>query len=425
MNASSIRGNVPVGSSEVVQQQLVSSIGTGSLSTPSSPKDPVGAVVVGGDFNGLGIVRSLGQHNIPVCIIDDEFSISRFSRYATHAVRVPDLRDERRTVETVIQIGLERGLKGWVLYPTREEIVAAFSRYRKELNAFFRVPTPDWNIIQWAWDKRNTYRKAQQLGIPAPRTWYPADLSELEKIEADPPLVIKPAIKEHFIYATKVKAWRADSRAQLRELFERATAIAGPGEIMVQERIPGDGRYQFAYCALFKEGRAIGSMVARRRRQHPPEFGRASTFVETVEVPQLETYSERFLRDSDYYGLVELEYKLDPRDGQYKLLDFNARTWGYHTVGPRAGVDFPYLLFADQTGQRVDTCRALPGVRWIRLITDLPTGVLEILSGHLGWKDYLKSLFSFHVESVFCRKDPLPGLVELTLIPYLYAKRGY
>lgn len=58
-----------------------------------------------------------------------------------------------------------------------------------------------------------------------------------------------------------------------------------PGEAMVQELIPGDGRQQFSYCAFFKQGRAIGSMVAQRRRQHPPEFGRASTFVEPIDLP--------------------------------------------------------------------------------------------------------------------------------------------
>src|SRR5207245_10693964 len=123
--------------------------------------------------------------------------------------------------------------------------------------------------------------------------------------------------------------------------------------VMIQDLIPGDGRQQFAYCAFFKGGRAVGSMVVRRRRQHSPEFGRASTFVETIELPLLEQLSERFLRAIDYYGLVELEYKLDPRNGEYKLLDVNARTWGYHTLGPGAGVDFPYMLFADKVGEQV------------------------------------------------------------------------
>src|ERR1700677_4940585 len=90
----------------------------------------VGAVVVGGDYQGLGIVRSLGRQNIPVCVIDDEHSIARYSRYTTHTVTVRELRDERRTVETVLEIGQRLNLLGWVLYPTREETVAAFARYR-------------------------------------------------------------------------------------------------------------------------------------------------------------------------------------------------------------------------------------------------------------------------------------------------------
>ena len=51
-----------------------------------------GAVVVGGDYQGLGIVRSLGRSGFPVCVVDDEPSIARYSRYATHAIRVPLLR---------------------------------------------------------------------------------------------------------------------------------------------------------------------------------------------------------------------------------------------------------------------------------------------------------------------------------------------
>jgi D-aspartate ligase len=392
---------------------------------PSIGSQRVGAVVVGGCFQGLGIVRSLGRHGIPVCIIDDESSISRFSRYATHSVKVADLLDEQKTVDTVLDVGRRLGLDGWVLYPTRDETVAAFSRYRSKLTEFFRVPTPNWSTVQWAWDKRNTYRLAQELGIPTPRTWYPRDPRELEQIEADLPLAIKPAIKEHFIYATKAKAWRANTREELVERFEKAAALVEPGEAMVQELIPGDGRQQFSYCAFFKEGRAIGSMVAQRRRQHPPEFGRASTFVETIDLPLLETLSERFLKAIDYYGLVEMEYKLDPRDGQYKLLDVNARTWGYHSLGQRAGVDFPYLLFSDQLGEPVETCRAKAGVKWIRLVTDISTGVVEIFHGNLDWRTYMKSIKDVDVESVFSREDPLPALVELTLVPYLAVKRGF
>jgi D-aspartate ligase len=392
---------------------------------PAHSGQPIGAIVVGGDYQGLGIVRSLGRHGVPVCIIDDEHSIARFSRYATHSVRTASLRDERQTVDIVRDVGRRLGLDGWVLYPTRDETVAAFSRYRASLSEQFRVPTPDWSTMQWVWDKRNTYRLAGELGIATPRTWYTSSLEEVEAIQVDGPLAIKPAIKEHFVYATKAKAWRVNTKAELRQLFERAAGHVGPGEVMIQDLIPGGGEQQFAYCAFFKDGRAMASMVVRRRRQHPPEFGRASTFVEAIELPILETLSERFLRAINYYGLVELEYKLDPRDGQYKLLDVNGRTWGYHTLGTGAGVDFPHLLYSDQMGETIEPRRGRAGVSWIRLVTDLPTGLVEVLGRRLDWRQYLRSLRDFQVEAVFNREDPLPGVVELFLLPYLSVKRGF
>jgi D-aspartate ligase len=384
-----------------------------------------GAVVVGGDYQGLGIVRSLGRRGVPVCVIDDERSIARFSRYATHSVRVAALRGAAETVETVLDVGRRLGLDGWVLYPTREETVIAFSRHRDRLEEQFRVPTPPWETTQWAWDKRKTYRKAAELDIPTPRTWYPRGVDDVDHIDGRPPFAIKPAIKEHFLYATKAKAWRADDHAELRSLVARGAELVGPGEVMVQELIPGDGRQQFAYCAFFKDGESIGSLVARRRRQHPHDFGRASTFVESIDLPVLERLSERFLRAIDYYGLVEVEYKLDDRDGEYKLLDVNARTWGYHSLGAGAGVDFPFLLYADQIGLPVDVCRARTGVRWIRLATDVPAAVVDIVRGRLELRTYLESLRRFEIEAVFSREDPYPGLVELALIPYLAVKRGF
>jgi D-aspartate ligase len=385
----------------------------------------VGAVVIGGDYQGLGIARSLGRRGIPVCVVDDECSIARFSRYVAHAVRTDSLRDEGNTVEILMDVGRRFGLDGWLLYPTRDETVAACARYRSVLSEIFRVPTPGWNTVRWFWDKRNTYELARELGIPAPRTACPRSVRELEALEFDGPVAIKPAIKEHFIYATKAKAWRADTREERREQFERASQYVEPGEVMIQELIPGNGDHQFAYAAFFKNGGAIGSMVVRRQRQHPPEFGRASTFVQTIELPILETLSQRFLQAIDYYGLVELEYKFDARDGQYKLLDVNGRTWGYHTLGAGAGVDFPYLLYADQIGESVEPTRGRAGVNWIRLVTDVPTAVVEMLGGRLDWREYFRSLKSFDVEAVFKREDPLPGIMELALIPYLSLKRGF
>jgi predicted ATP-grasp superfamily ATP-dependent carboligase len=194
---------------------------------------------------------------------------------------------------------------------------------------------------------------------------------------------------------------------------------------MVQELIPGDGRQQYAYCALYEGGEPVATMVARRLRQHPPEFGRASTYVETVDAPEVEALAHRVLQPIGYDGLVELEFKRDSRSGEFKLLDFNARTWGYHTIAHEAGVDFPYLLYRRQLRQPVTFQRTRPGVRWVRLLTDLPTAAVEIAGGRMSARAYLRSLRRADCEAVFSARDPLPGLAEVALIPYLSVKRGF
>jgi predicted ATP-grasp superfamily ATP-dependent carboligase len=385
---------------------------------------PVGALVVGGDYQGLGVVRSLGRREIPVFVIDDEPSIARFSRYTTRSLRVPPMREEDRIVEIVMDVGRRYGLEGWVLYPTRDEMVAAFAKHRDELSTLFRVPTPAWESIRPAWDKRRTYELANELGIPAPATVTVDDAAELRGSDLTLPVALKPAIKEHFIYVTKVKALRADSPDELDEVFRQTCTVIPPREVMVQELIPGNGECQFSYCAFFKDGKPIAKMLVQRARQRPALFGRSSTYVETVDKPELEEPSERFLRAIDYYGLVEMEYKLDARDGRYKLLDVNTRTWGSHTIGWPAGVDFAYMLYRDQLGQEVEPVRARAGVKWIRFATDLPTSLEQIFRGRLSWRPFLKSLTSFDIEAVFARDDPLPGLAEITLLPHLVRTRS-
>jgi D-aspartate ligase len=385
----------------------------------------VGAIVIGGEHPGLGIARSLGRRGIPVCVIDDQHSISQFSRYVSRVVRVKDLRDEHNTVDSVMEVGRRHGMKGWVLFPTRDETVVAFSRHRDRLAEFFRVTTPGWDTVKWAWDKKNTYNRAVELGIPVPHTFNPRTEEELSALYSRLPLAIKPAIKENFFYATGAKAWRAETPAQLHDLFLRASRQIRPEEILVQEIIPGDGERQYSYCAFFRDGEAQSTLIAKRMRQHPREFGRAATYVETIEFPEIEEISERFLRAIGYYGLVEVEFKQDPRDGQFKLLDVNARTWGFHSLGIPAGVDFPYLLFADQLGYPVARSRARAGIGWLRAVTDFPTVLSDFWDGELTGSAYLNSLKNTRAESVFCLQDPTPSVAEVLMLPYLITKKYF
>ena len=145
--------------------------------------------------------------------------------------------------------------------------------------------------------------------------------------------------------------------------------------------------------------------------------------METIDAPEIEVLSERFLKAINYHGVVEIEYKRDPRSGEYKLLDVNARPWGFHAIGSACGVDFPYLVYADQMGLPIEPARARAGVGWLRMISDIPTALSDFLHGSLSMTTYIKSLKATRIESVFQWRDPLPSFAELMMLPYIAAKK--
>src|SRR5439155_25366729 len=150
---------------------------------------------------------------------------------------------------------------------------------------------------------------------------------------------------ESFNRLTAAKAWRVDSRHELLARYEEAIGLVSPEVLMVQELVPGSGEEQLSYAALCAEGQPLASIVARRTQQYPGDFGRASTFVETIDEPAVVSSSLPLLEAMRFTGLVEVEFKRDPGTGRLKLLDVNPRVWGWHTLGAAAGVDFSYLLW--------------------------------------------------------------------------------
>lgn len=394
-------------------------------SPPRSIQRPVcrtGAVVIGGNYRSLGVVRSLGRHGIPAWVLKDEHRIASASRYACHSECWPASSEvEQRNY--LLELGNRHQLDGWALFPTTDESAALLARHHTALAEQFRLTTPKWEVMRWAYDKRLTYRLAADLQIDHPWTWYPTSREAVEQLECTYPVILKPAIKESINRLTIDKAWSITDHQSLLTRYDQACELVEPSVIMVQEMIPGNGESQFSYAALCVDGRPLVSLVARRTRQYPLDFGRASTFVETVDQPEVAHLARRLLAAMEYTGLVEVEFKQDPRDGRFKLLDVNARVWGWHTLGRRAGLDFPYLTWKFIHGDAISATRARPGVRWVRLSTDIPSAILAIRSGGLTPRSYLRS-FQGPIEfAIFATDDPIPALVEVPSLAYLLWKR--
>ena len=378
----------------------------------------VGALVIGGNDRGLCIARSLGRKGVPVWVTTPpQERVARFSRYARRALPWTNGGREEQAAY-LLDLAERHRLDGWVLFPTDDETVALLSQFRPELSRRFRVTTPDWNVVRWAYDKRLTYHLAAAEGIDYPWTLYPACEADLEAADCPFPVILKPAIKSGANRFTVDKAWPAQNRNFLLTRYRQATRLVPPDLILVQEMIPGGGEAQFSFTALCSEGRTLSSVTARRTRQYPIDFGHSSSFVETLDAPDIERPARQWLAAIRYTGIVEVEFKYDFRDRRHKLLDVNPRIWTWASLCARAGVDYPYLLWRMMVGESVPEITGLPGVRWMKLTTDAPAAVLEILRGRLSLGAYIRSLRSPLEFAVAAADDPLPGLLDVPLFAY-------
>jgi predicted ATP-grasp superfamily ATP-dependent carboligase len=79
-------------------------------------------------------------------------------------------------------------------------------------------------------------------------------------------------------------------------------------------------------------------------------------------------------------------------------------------------VDFPLLLWRMVSGEPVPALRAVPGVRWVRLLMDVPAAGQEWRRGTLSVRDWVRSLHGPVQGAVYARDDPLPALVDVGLL---------
>jgi D-aspartate ligase len=384
---------------------------------------PGGALLLGADYRALGVARSLGRRGIPVWVLTERAEpLARFSRYAVRSVPWPD-GDESERVAFLEELARSDGIQGWALIPTADGTAAMVARFHQQLNEHYTLTTPGWDVVRWTYDKRLTHALAQRLRVPSPRTFSADAALNGAGAAVGFPAVLKPAIKEESNALTAAKAWLIEDRQELKRRYGEASSLLDPELLMVQELIPGGGEAQFSYAALCEDGVPLASLTARRTRQYPADFGRASTYVETVVCEEVVEPSLHLLRELGYTGLIELEYKRDRRDGVLKLLDMNPRVWGWHTLCVRAGVDFPWLLWLLVSGGKIPATRAQPGVGWLRLCTDTPTAIKEMLGRRLPLREYARSLRRPRESAIFAWDDPAPGLAEVPVLAYVLARR--
>jgi D-aspartate ligase len=387
------------------------------------------------DHMGLDIARSLSIHEIPVYGLDPNRHVcGRYSK-CCRFVECPDpeTAGEQEYVDRLVSFARGLGQRP-VLYPVSDRYVLVCSRNRERLGEHYEFVMPEHALVEKLTTKDGLWAIIERFKIPAPKTFtvaksdgvgeiarrisYPAILKPTESTYWHDPKISRLLRRGFFGGRAKVIVCR-----DRREL-DRSYRLIAPldSRVIVQEVIPGeDDRLVYLAFYLDRQSRPLGLFAGRKCRIIPSGFGSAS-YVRSFYDPELHEKASRILSEIGYQGLGGLEFKKDPRDGVYKLIEFNTRFGMWDGLGGRCGVDLPLIAYLDALGSGPEPqLRYRENAIWIDWQRDLRASLSYWRKGQLTLGQWLRSLRGAKMTAIYSRDDWKPGAVfTLSLIAKIW-----
>jgi predicted ATP-grasp superfamily ATP-dependent carboligase len=341
--------------------------------------------------NVLATLRSLGRE-MKFSLGHSSENRFRKSRYLDRVIPLPDPKEGTSDyVQAIVDIQDNYD----VLLPFGHYATAAVS-----LNVqSFDIPHPiaPYNVLRYGHDKGLTFEKCISMEIDHPDT-------EFEFIvPSEYPVVIKArkncGVASGIRYARNRDEFRRGwMEITNQENIENLSEYHNP---IIQEYIPGE----IHDCVgLYQEGKCKAILTQRRVETCPIEGGPGAYDVTTRDT-ELMRLTMEFLDEIPWHGPFQLEWKLDPRDGRFKLIEFNPKMWGTLELAIKAGMNIPKMAIDLALGKKLNTQRAY-----------------EVGSKHMWpfpqiWKNLLREPTLGRLAQLFYMpvdiRDPAPDLKQI------------
>ncbi len=388
-----------------------------------TPTPEIPALILGGDWLcPLSVIRSLGRKNVPLFATGTDRSFVSYSRWHCAA---PAAWGDPPTATTLSEYLTKLPVDRLVLIPCTDEKALAVARLAPPLAARFPASLASLESLSALIDKGRFAGLLEQLGLPHPRTFCVRSEDDWAHLPGDAfvDAFLKPRDSQAFRrrYGVKALHFRTPSEAIALALEARHAGL----EVMLQEYVPGPPTHHYMVEGLVdRTGRVCGRFVRQRLRMFPPDFG-DSTYMVSVPLDRVREAVEcldRLFAHLSYRGVFEAEFKYDERDGQFKLLEVNARPWYFISFAADCGVDLCEMAYWDALGVAVEPVGAYEVGRHCVVGAD-SFGCWQLFrQGRLTAWAWLRSWVGAR-QLLFSWDDPLPGFARLVHHVWIVAAR--
>jgi len=371
------------------------------------------------NYGCLGIIRSLGRLGVQVHAVDaDPPRAAAYSRYlkARHvfdlATATPDA-----TVEYLLDVGRRIG-RPTVLIPTWDQTSILVSDRADALGEWFIFPRQPAGLAEALADKKAMYFLAKEHGVPTPDVVFPASVDDVIRFASSAafPVMLKGIDGNRLKLRTGLKmVIVGDADELVRRYLEMEDPI--DPNLMLQEYIPGGERDVWMFNGYFDHrSDPLMGFTGRKLRQSPVYTGVTSLGVCQANQAVRDT-TVRWMKAIGYRGILDIGYRFDARDGQYKVLDANPRIGAtFRLFVAKDGLDVARALYLDLTRQSVPEAEPVEGRRWMVEGADIDSSLRYRRDGKLTILDWATSLRGVRETAYFARDD---------LAPFRVAMRGF
>ncbi|TGC11559.1 carboxylate--amine ligase [Methanolobus halotolerans] len=349
-------------------------------------------------------IKSLRRHNIDSVAgdinspITNMFSRTKFVKYSP-----PSHED---FIENFYDVCLKNDVD--VIFPMSDELAVQLSLNKSLLSEICEVPIADYENFSKTHDKFETYKMAKSLGVPVPQTFIFSDIHELSDFSktASYPLIIKPRMGGGASrYLRIIKSKEELIKGYLDYLSMNCLPL-------VQEYIPGSSEQMYMVNILFDKKHNLSAyFMAKKIREYPPSGGITSCGT-SISEPVLLEYAKKIFSALDWYGVAEIEFKLDLRTNEFNLIEINPRFWQYLKLPISCGVDFPFLLHEVSIGNEINlTSNYKHDIKYINILKDIPSCSSYLLKNNNKKEAIKKIVKSYDGKKVYSHKHLLHSIM--------------
>jgi D-aspartate ligase len=377
-------------------------------------------VVLSGGVTALGVMRAFGRRGITTYVHPDTPEYIRHSRWYRPLPTGKHTQYAGPHSAVSLRDALERsGLEQAFLCACSDDWNRAVADLAElSGNRFLSVvPTP--RALDRLQHKGHLAELLQQVGVPMPLTQLVRGEDDLANLpqSRETFYFLKPTDSQRFLAHFGTKGMRVPSAAEARRRLREV--VAAGMSVVLQEYIPGSFSEHYFIDGYIDRAGAAKALFARRRlRIYPPDFGNSTAMVSVplATVEQAADSVRRVLGAVDYHGIFSAEFKRDPRDGLFKLLEVNTRPWWFIDFAVRCGVDVCRMAYDDAQGLPVTPVHDYRiGATCVFPYYDFFAVQPMLGEGRMTWLRWMREIAPA-LQPVGCWDDPVPGVVALTRV---------